>query len=177
MSRKTFEHSEAYILQDDTEKVWGVFNDKVLMYGMYENLTSLIPKNRTISILLLTMNTNTVIKEWKDVTEIKKQFHPSKFQCDANETKSEQIPKELRQEWCKLNRRLSEFKGNFDVFKKMLKDGLISLDTDINDVPELLRDKYNIFSDIIRLEIPEDECFGYYMDRYYYIPQKFDYLD
>lgn len=152
-------------MEQGTNRLWGVFHDPKLLYSMYENLEGLL--NKTLCIRMMRMNTNTILYEWKGSEAIHKKFGPEREEPKHQE---EVIPKELRLEWSRLKTRLSEFKTNYDLFRKMVSEGVLSTTADVEDIPFVFRDKYTIFCDIYRMDIPEDEAFGYFLDRFYYVP-------
>lgn len=158
--------SDVYLLCDE-KSVWGVFSDKDMLFGMYSNLKK-ANKSLHLKIQKVRLNSNIIIEEWDEDSEIVKAHHP----CGGETTKDNiSIPTELKLEFTKLQTRLSEFKNNMNVFKNMVDDGVLTLDNQIEDVPLLLRDKYHIFCDIIKFEVPDDDAFGYFVDRFYYKPQ------
>ena len=149
-------------------KIWGLFSDKALLYSMYENLTRAAP-TLELKIQQIKMDTNILVKEWDNESDIRSEHHP----CDLPGSKKvdqEVIPTELKLELVKLKTRLSEFTQNMKVFRKMLDDGVLSLDSSLSDVPKLFRDKYYVFRDIVKFNVPDDDAFGYFTDRYYYKP-------
>ena len=53
------------------------------------------------------------------------------------------------------------------TFNKLLGDNIFSLEeTDMEKIPLLFRDKFEIYRDIKIKEIPEQEMFSYFMDRF-----------
>jgi hypothetical protein len=173
MTGKEKVQHEVFLLEDDNKRVWGVFDDRVLLYSMYQNLVSALGRDRALSIRMLSMNTNTVIRQWLTPQEIYDTFHPEKAKRPTEQVSGQvNVTKEVRSEWKKLQARHSEFKSNLDVLKKMLGEKLLSVDSPIDEVPELLRDKFYVLKDIIKLDIPQEDAFGYFMDRYYYQPNR-----
>jgi hypothetical protein len=157
--------SDVYLLCD-SNSVWGVFSDKDMLFGMYSNLRR---ANTTLNLKVqkLRMNSNIVIEEWTDDDDIVKAHHP----CGGDTTKDNvQIPSELKLEFTKLKNRLAEFKSNIQVFRTMIDEGVLSLDSNVDEVPLLLRDRFHIFCDIIKFNIPDEDAFGYFVDRFYYKP-------
>lgn len=160
--------TDVYLLLDSS-CVWGVFSDKDLLYGMYSNLRKANPVME-LKIQKLRLNSNIVLEEWKNEAEITKDHHPNGGDSVLNKDIT-QVPPDLKIEFTKLQTRLSEFKTNLSVFKNMLDDGVLTLDSEGQQIPLLLRDKFHILCDIIKYNVPEADAFGYFADRYYYKPQ------
>jgi hypothetical protein len=127
---------------------------------MIENIIDICPNKKFIIREILT-NTN-VTKNIFDETSIKEllPFNTKSFMADSN------IPIEIKFEVEKIKDKFNIFKENFKVFKKLLDDKIISLEDNKENVPELFSDKFEIYRDIQKMEVPEKEQFQYFMDRY-----------
>jgi hypothetical protein len=148
------------LLERNTNKLFGVFTDKVLLYSMIENIIDLAP-SKMLTIKEIVINTN-VTKNTYDSQSIKEllPFNTKTFSSDTN------IPIDIKFEVDKIKNKFNIFKENFKVFKKLLEDKVITLEDDIEKVPELFKDKYEIYRDIEVLKVPEKEQFQYFIDRY-----------
>lgn len=151
------------------DKIWGIFTETSLLYSMYENLLCAAP-NLELKIQQIKLNTNTLLHEWTDDAVIKRSYHPKDDILHKQLNSQELVPHELRHEVSKLKVRLGEFQENLKIFKKMLEDGLLTLDSPKEQIPQLLRDKFYIYRDIVRFDVPDEDAFGYFIDRYYYRP-------
>jgi len=148
------------LLEKETNKLFGVFMNKILLYSMIQNILDICPDKRFI-IREIIMNTN-VTKNTYDDNSLKEliPFDTKSFISDTN------IPIDIKFEVDKIKNKFNIFKENFKVFKQLLNDKVISLDSDIETVPELFRDKFEIYRDIQQMEVPEKEQFQYFIDRY-----------
>ena len=159
-----------YVLCDSGDKIWGVFTDTTLLYSMYHNLRTL-DQRISLTIKEYSWNTNIVLSHWNLHGEIERAFNKNKREKTASSSELV-VPNELKGEFQKLKLRLVEFKDNYTVFKRLLDEGIITVESPIKDVPILLRDRFSIFCDILKMKIPEEEMFSYFVDRYYPEPPK-----
>ena len=168
------DNKTCFILFDEkTKTVWGVFTSKHLLYSMYHNLQS-ICQGVNLFVKEYLLDTNIVVTQFNSPDSIRQSFNP--YTDNAEKDASTSVPTELKSEFEKLQTRYSDFNNNFKLFKQFIADGVLTLDTNIKDVPHLLRNRFEVFSDIVRLNIPGEEAFGYFMDRYYYKTEKYTYL-
>jgi hypothetical protein len=77
------------------------------------------------------------------------------------------FPKILRQEIERLKDYYSRFDASSTTLRKMIADGVINLEWDMDDerIPFMFRKYFPIFKDIVLKEIPEADAFSYFMDR------------
>jgi hypothetical protein len=162
------------LVSRDTGDIWGVFTDTQLLFAMYKNLT-LLDQTLHLTVKEYMCNTNLVVSETSEPEHVNSKYNPSapdKGGSDDDQTLS--VPPPLRNEFTKLQCRFNEFKQNFNVFKQLLNEGVIHLNSPKEDVPFIFRDKVDIFVDIIKMDMNEDDAFGYLMDRFYYRPPVYD---
>lgn len=76
------------------------------------------------------------------------------------------IPIEIRSEVKKVKEKYAVFVENLTTFRRLLQDKVVRLDMKISLVPELFRDKFYIFRDIVLNKVPDEDAFGYFMDRF-----------
>lgn len=158
-----------YVLDNSkNNRLWGVFSDPQLMYSMYQNLVAVAdPRQQSLRVRLLGINTNTVYKEWLEEEDIYNAFHPESSRVSSDDA-SEVVPRELRLEFGKLKTRYSEFKSNLSIFRKMLDERVIAFDSPSENIPPPLQKGFDIYCDIVRFNVPEEDAFGYFIDRFYY---------
>ena len=156
-----------FLLLDESMKSWGIYTNKAILYNMYYNLKKL-DSEKQFCLHEYYTNSN-CIKNTIEDDDIEEFLQGAK-QLHSKKEKLEAIPKEIKREIEKVKEKLSIFKDNFITFKRLLKDRVISLnETDINKIPELFKDKFEIFRDIIVKKVPPDDMFGYFADRF--VPQ------
>lgn len=77
------------------------------------------------------------------------------------------FPKEMKNQIQKLQDKYNMFIEEKKTFDKLLNDKVISLDnTDMNTVPDLFRDKFEIFKNITRNGLLPEKQFDYFCDAY-----------
>ena len=79
---------------------------------------------------------------------------------------SMKIPVEIRSEVKKVKAKYAVFVENLETFHRLLHDNVIQLNMKLSKVPELFHDKFYIFRDIVLNKVPDEDAFGYFMDRY-----------
>lgn len=158
--------NDVYLLEDSNGAVWGIYTDRDLLYGMYENLQAANPE-LLMKVSQIRVNTNIKVAEWTGAENISGAHHPCR-KDPAWSGNTAVVPKELRLEFGRLQTRLKEFKDGFAAFKRMLEEGVLRLDSSPDTIPALLKKKYPIYRDIVSFNVPDDEAFGYFVDRYYY---------
>lgn len=161
-------HDSVYLLMNDANNtIRGVFKDPTLLYNNYKMIQQILPTERLI-VKEIILNTNIIRKHFSE-DEIKK-LTGINFVSDGelNEIHEiHEIPKEIKNEVGKIKIKLNIFKENMKTFNKLLGDNIFSLEeTDMEKIPLLFRDKFEIYRDIKIKEIPEQEMFSYFMDRF-----------
>lgn len=137
----------------------GIFKDTILLYSTYKTIKELLP-SELLKVQQVIINTNIVKKVYTEpeLDEL--------IGLESNAV-SEVFPKEIKREVDKIKQKLCIFKENMKTFEKLIADNIIDLDEeDRENIPILFRDKFDIFRDIIKLKIPEDEMFSYFVDRF-----------
>lgn len=76
------------------------------------------------------------------------------------------IPAEIKSEVNKVKQRYEVFLENYKTFRRLLRDKVVRLDMKTSMVPDLFRDKFYIFRDIVLNKVPDEDAFSYFMDRY-----------
>lgn len=151
-----------YVLVDQNNNTWGIFLNKTILYNMFYNLKKM-NKNNTFSIHEYISNSNII----KNIINEEDFDDFVSIQIYEKKEKGEHIPKEIKREVDKIKEKLSIFKENYIVFKKLLNDNIIKLDeTNIDNIPKLFRDKFYIYRDIILKKVPDEDAFSYFSDRY-----------
>ena len=153
-----------FVLFDSkTQKIWGVFADRVLLFSTYMVLQE-AAANVPLSIKEYKPNTNLTLNTWSTHKSIMKEFSilPSPTSSDtAPDTGAvgpSNVPKAMKSQVDKLFNKYNSFVENFKIFKQM------ECKTK-KDAPQLLQPYFDIFTDLVRLNVPEVEAFGYFMDR------------
>lgn len=161
------------LVNRDTGDIWGVFTDTQLLFSMYKNL-SLLDKTLHLSIKEYMCNTNLVVSEISEPEKVDTKYNPRAPNKEDTDNQALSVPPPLRNEFTKLQCRFNEFKQNFNVFNQLLGENVIHCNSSKDDIPFLFRDKFDIFVDIVKMDMNEDDAFGYFMDRFYYRPPLYD---
>ena len=150
-----------YLLKDENNEIWGVYSNKAILYNVFYNLKKM-NKFALFSINVFTINSNIITQ-----TFLEEDFNT----FFGIEKKHVQDNRDINRELEKAKEKLNIFRDNFVTFNRLLKDRVITLDeTNLSNIPELFRDKFEIYRDIILKKIPDEDQFGYFSDRY--APQK-----
>lgn len=146
-----------YLLKDENNEIWGVYSNKAILYNVFYNLKKM-NKFAHFAISVYTLNSNIITE-----TILEEDF----FKFFGIEKKHVQDNRDINRELEKAKEKLNIFRENFVTFNRLLKDRVISLDeTNLSKIPELFRDKFEIYRDIILKKIPDEDQFGYFSDRY-----------
>lgn len=87
--------------------------------------------------------------------------------CIEGNIDSSNYPKEMQNQINKLQEKYNMYVEEKKTFDKLVQDKALTLkDTDINQVPELFRDKFNIFRNITINNIPEEKQFDFFCNNY-----------
>jgi hypothetical protein len=140
-------------------KVWGVFEDTNHLMSIYRCVKELKVDAKLVVTQFL-LNTTIVVHEADSEDAVTELCGYQSRSCKQD------LPREILPEIQRVKEKLSIFKDNMNTFKRLLDDGVITLESDFDQVPELFRDKFDIYRDIIRLDVPETEAFSYFNDRY-----------
>lgn len=138
------------------ETIWGVFLDKTLLFSMYDNLKR-SSRFKGLCVTEIRANTNLTVGEWIDDEAIVAQFGLTPTTSKKKEETTPAVPKALRAPWDRMVRMHSAFVEQLALFRKLAPFE--------KGVPELLRKYKDVYADIIRLEVPDDEAFAYFLDR------------
>lgn len=146
-----------YVLEDQ-KKTWGVFTDRVLLFSAYSTLLEV--GQHGMRVREFRPNTGLVLKEWSDNKTILKEFSivPQQIAKDESMVKTDAIPKAAKRQVERVLDQYRTFSENLALFKRLDT-------TEKQDLPELLRPHFEIFTDIVRLDVPDSEAFGYFVDR------------
>ena len=173
-----------YALTLESEEFCGVYDDEQSLCKSFSNLKSFIaPKSLKAKKLLVGSNivinelshedldamTDNIIKRIRTPCSHSKQ--PAKIVEEPPKSNNSNevtitIPVEIRSEVMKVKERYSMFVENMTTFRRLLEDGVVHLGMKPSMVPELFRDRFHIFRDIIINKVTDEYAFGYFMDRY-----------
>ena len=167
-----------YLLLDRRSgRVHGIYRDGLSLCSMYSNLKSLAP-HVSFEARRLIIGSNMAVEVLADeaLEEMGEGYLMTKGPgsaaptsapiVDANGETCVKIPIETRSEVVKVKEKYSVFTENMRTFRRLLDGGVIDLGMDASAVPELFRDKFDIFRDIVSHDVPDEHAFGYFMDRY-----------
>ena len=162
-----------YVLSEiQSGKLWGIYEDLTLLLNSYLNLRALNLYDLQIKKLIL--NTN-IIHEIVDTHQtildychFKSPIHHKSTTNgqDPNTTIEKKYPKAIIPQIEKVEQQYSIFLSNLKTFHQLIDDKVFTLDSSVDMVPELFRDKFEIFRDIVLLNVPDEEAFTYFHDRY-----------
>lgn len=156
------------LLEQESGRIWGMYDDTNHLLSTYLSVTELKPSVR-LAVNQYIINTTIVRDQFNTKESILKLcgYTPPRV-ADLDETTSTSVPREILAEVERVKERFSLFTGNMIAFRRLLDQGVITLDSPAESVPELFRDKFEIYRDIVRLEVPDNEAFTYFMDRFRY---------
>lgn len=150
------------LLSRNKNIVKGIFKNSILLLSTYKTIKEILPEEDLL-IQEIIINTNIIKKTYNEEQLIKL----AGLDKVENDLCTDAYPKEIKNEIEKIKVKLSIFKENLKTFDKLLKDKVFSLEeTNLENIPLLFRDKFEIFRDIKLNDIPEDEMFSYFMDRF-----------
>jgi len=153
-----------YILLDNTQKIWGIFSELIPLVNAYLNILEL-DNTKQLEIKEYMNNTNIVCKTFDKKEDICKLIG---LKCSVEETLEETstFPKDMKREIEKVREKYTIFHENLETFNRLLEDKVITLESPVEQIPELFQDKFEIYRDIVIKAVPKENAFSYFMDRY-----------
>ena len=158
------------IVEENNAKIWGIFTDTTQLASTYLNILELNP-SKILIVKEYISNTNIVKCSYKTKKEI---LNLCKLQwLDKSEDKKENdsvesidYPRAIKREVDKIIEKYNIFSENLKTFYRLLENKVFTLDDEIEKIPILFQDKFEIYKDIVLLKVPDNEAFEYFIDRF-----------
>ena len=144
--------STVYVLLDNTDKLWGVFNNDVFLKNMVNTLKEVAGNKNTYHVKEMIMNTNI------STTHNKIEFENNLLNKTKSTPSRRSYSKSIQREIDKIEKKYEKFESIRNTFTKL---------DDAQEVPDFFKREYNCFREMVEKNISEEDQFNFFVENYF----------